>query len=123
MFKRTLVLGITMLALAGTAATAADAVVLVSRPASSIFCLDPIKLGVWYQAYSGGSRSYRVTLRNPAGNVIFRREGRAPSLGWQVWRPRPINYPGLRHGYSTYKSTYLTNGVRTVFRTQVLCGE
>ena len=119
-----LLVSVVALALGAVTATPAEAVVLVSAPPRTAFCLDRIKLGVWYQAYSGGSRRYRVAVFNPAGRRVFLRTGIAPSSRWRIFRFRPIDYPGVRFGWSRYRVVYRNpTWGRAVFRIRVLCGE
>lgn len=94
----------------------ADALVLVSAPAASVKVNRHIEVGVWYRAWEGGPRAYRVRVTNPAGREVFFREGRAPNQ-WRLWSV-PVRRIGV------YRTVYRAKGFdgvwrRSVFRTTV----
>lgn len=112
----------TILATLVAVPTAAEAVVVVSAPPRDAFCLDKIRIGVWYQAFSGGSRRYRVSVYNPAGKLILDKRGIATNH-WRYFYFRPIALKGRVAGI--FKTIYRSPGFRgpAVFRTRVYCGE
>jgi hypothetical protein len=65
----------------------ASASVLFNVPAARVCVGHTFKVGVWYQQ-SGGSRKYRVTVRNPHGTVVLYKHGEAPTLRWRYWHVR-----------------------------------
>lgn len=65
----------------------ASADVLVSSPDARVCRGHAIKVGVWYQSYSGGPRRYRIDVFNPGGRRIFHTHGRATTR-WRYWRVR-----------------------------------
>jgi hypothetical protein len=69
-------------------APAARADVLVSRPPSVIDCGQRIKVGVWYQSYSGGPRSATITIQSIGDATLARRRVRATTT-WRYWYYRP----------------------------------
>jgi hypothetical protein len=103
-------------------APAATASVLVAVPPRNAFCLDAIRVGVWYQSFSGGSRRYSVSVYNPAGKLILDRRGLATTR-WRYFYFRPIGFKGSVAGI--YKTIYRSPSFRgpAVFRTRVYCGE
>lgn len=66
----------------------ARADVLVRYPGESVCSSRVVKVGVWYQSYSGGPRRFRVRIVNPDGEVVLRKSGRATTT-WKYWRYRP----------------------------------
>jgi hypothetical protein len=79
----------------------ASATVLINQPAARVCIGHRFKVGVWYQQSSGGSRRYRVTVRNPHGTVVLSRHGRAPSAHWLFWHVRASQV-------GTYHTVYRT---------------
>jgi|SRR5680860_314439 len=77
----------------------ASADVLISAPQSRVCVGKTIKVGVWYQSYSGGPRRYRIKVYGPNGGVVFSKSGRARSDRWTYWR-----VPARRLG--TYQTVY-----------------
>lgn len=75
-------------ALACSAPAAASADVLVSAPPPSIACGDHIEPGVWYQAYSGGPRWARVSIKTVSGATVASRRVRA-TTAWRYWSYTP----------------------------------
>lgn len=82
-----------------TVAAPASADVLVNSPAQRVCRGHTFKVGVWYQAHSGGPRSYRVNVYRPNGRRVFHAHGKASARGWKLWRIR-----AKRVG--TYKTVY-----------------
>jgi hypothetical protein len=105
-------------------ASVASADVLVHAVKRNAFCTDRIRVGVWYQAWSGGPRAYSISVYNPSRRRIFYRRGLA-STTWRFFSFRPIALPGVRFGHGTYKTVYRNAGFPgpVVYRTDVLCGE
>jgi hypothetical protein len=66
------------------AAPAAQADVLVSAVPDHLACGKEIKVGVWYQSYSGGPRKARITIRSRGHRVVHKRV-RATTT-WKYWR-------------------------------------
>jgi hypothetical protein len=64
----------------------AQADVLISAPRKRVCLHRAIKLGVWYQEYSGGPRWFRVRVRNPSGKTVFFTRGKASPDRWHYWR-------------------------------------
>ncbi len=75
------------------AVPARPAVVLVNQPTHSLCAGHKIKVGVWYQSVSGGSRAYRVSVWGPRHTRFFYRSGQASSARWKFW-----NVLAGRHG-------------------------
>jgi hypothetical protein len=67
----------------------ASADVLVNQPRTQVCVGHTFRVGVWYQAFSGGSRHYRVRVWNPAGRKLLDVSGRASSDAWRFWRIHP----------------------------------
>lgn len=99
----------TVLALAAAAPAAAD--VLVAAPPPRLPCGKPILLGVWYQAFSGGPRWARLSVRTASGRVLARRSVRATTR-WRYWR-----FP-VRCG-RTYVARYEAASGTQTFRVRV----
>jgi hypothetical protein len=70
-------------ALAACAAARAD--VLVNAPPPSVSCAGGIKVGVWYQSFSGGPRWARIAIRTAAGRTVWHRSV-AAGTRWRYWR-------------------------------------
>jgi hypothetical protein len=84
------------------------ATVLVNDPASSVCIGRAFTVGVWYQAFSGGSRAYRVVVDSPSGARIFDRHGLASSAQWAFWTIRTSQAGEYRTVYSgswTFRAT------------------
>jgi hypothetical protein len=73
-------------AMAATAATAARDVVLVNQPVNTLCSGHKFTVGVWYQAFSGGSRAYRISIWGPRHIRFFYRDGLASARHWRFWR-------------------------------------
>jgi len=80
-------------------AAPASAAVLVNAPRAHVCVGHSFRVGVWYQAFSGGSRHYRVRVWNPAGHKLLDVSGRAPSAAWRFWRIHP-------HRRGVFKTVY-----------------
>jgi hypothetical protein len=65
---------------------AAPTVVLVNQPAKSLCTGNRFDVGVWYQALSGGSRAYRISIWGPRHVRFFYRAGMASAAHWQMWK-------------------------------------
>jgi hypothetical protein len=68
-------------------AAPASADVLVNWPGHRVCRGASIKVGVWYQSYSGGPRHYTVDVFAPGGRRVFHSQGRATTR-WRFWRVR-----------------------------------
>lgn len=98
------------------AAGPARADVLVNKPRRHVCVGDAIKTGVWYQAYSGGPRWFRVRILSPRDRVVFSARGRATTQ-WRYWRFRP-------HRRGVFQTIYRVPGWQARFETRVRsCGE
>jgi len=75
----------------------ASAVVLISQPPRHVCVGKTIKVGVWYQQLSGGSRAYRVAVYNPHRKLVFYRHGRAPTSFWKVRANQVGKYHTVYH--------------------------
>jgi hypothetical protein len=62
----------------------AAANVLVNAPKASVACGKSVKLGVWYQSFSGGPRWAKITVKNSKGNVVWHKSVTA-TTPWQYW--------------------------------------
>jgi hypothetical protein len=71
---------------AALAAPAAPDVVLINQPVSSLCAGQKFTVGVWYQAFSGGSRAYRISIWGPRHIRFFYRHGLASSKHWRFWK-------------------------------------
>ena len=100
-------------------AAPASADVLISGPSPDRVCVGAnIKVGVWYQSYSGGPRSYRVSVYRPDGKRVFHAHGKAPSKNWRYWKVRT-------HDPGRYKTVFrsgrnVDNQWRVVGRTRAI---
>ena len=96
---RPLALGLITLAVAAVAPSA-SADVLVHAPKPSIRCGADIKLGVWYQAYSGGPRWAVLRVRSAGGRTLARRRVTATTR-WRYWTYSPACGRSYRVRYDT----------------------
>ena len=89
----------------------AGADVLVNAPPRSVSCSGGIKVGVWYQSFSGGPRWARITIRTATGRTVWRRSVSATS-SWRYWR---------FHGACgrRYTVVYVTHGGHTRFNVRI----
>ena len=113
--------------LALTAATGAGAAIATAAPASaevlvnydggSIYLGQSLKVGGWYQQFSGGPTGYWEGVWSyPQNRWIFTHSGQASSSYWQFWWVRP----SVRGTYATvYGTSYNGRNYRTVFYTRV----
>ncbi len=67
-------------------ASSASADVLVNAPKSRVCVGKTFAVGVWYQAYSGGPRSYRINVYAPSGRRVYHAEGLASAAAWTMTR-------------------------------------
>lgn len=74
--------------LALTAAASASADVLVRALPASIPCGADIEMGVWYQAYSGGPRWAKLSVKTLSGKTLLRRKVKATTR-WKTYRYAP----------------------------------
>jgi hypothetical protein len=93
------------------ACPAAHADVLVNAPPPSVSCASGIKVGVWYQSFSGGPRWARISIRNAAGATVWQRHVSARTR-WRYWR---------FHGACgrRYAVIYQTHSGRTRFNVRI----
>jgi hypothetical protein len=100
-------------AMALTSAGAAKADVLVNYDAGTIHFGHSLKLGVWYQSFSGGPRSYWEGVWSvPQRKWIFQHYGNASSGSWQFWYVKPSER-------GEYLTVYVVDGQHVTFYTQV----
>lgn len=85
------------------AAPASPAVVLVNQPAHSICSGHTFTVGVWYQAISGGSRAYRISIWGPRHRRFFYRHGIASASHWRFWKVRAGRRGRYRVVYSGHR--------------------
>jgi hypothetical protein len=81
----------------------APQVVLVNQPANSVCAGHTFTVGVWYQAISGGSRAYRVSIWGPRHRRFFYRQGTAPTSHWRFWKVRAGRRGRYRVVYSGHR--------------------
>jgi hypothetical protein len=65
------------------AAATGDVLVNAVEP-SAVACGKSIRLGVWYQSFSGGPRWVRMTIRKRQGAVVWRKRVIATTT-WRYW--------------------------------------
>ncbi len=101
-----------VVAASSAATTAASAEVLVNaiKP-TTLSCGAPVKVGVWYQSFSGGPRWARIVIRTSAGRTVWRRSTTART-SWRYW------YVYMLCGRH-YVVTYTTAGGTTRFTVYV----
>jgi hypothetical protein len=63
---------------------AASADVLVNAVTSSVGCGKSVKLGVWYQRFSGGPHWAKMTIKTAKGNVVWQKSVTAKTK-WRYW--------------------------------------
>lgn len=109
----------TALVAVGVAAPPADAVVLVNAPAGRVHVHHAIAVGVWYRAWDGGPRVYRLKVLDPDGRAVFARHGAAPKR-WKIWHVR-LDRPGV---FTTVYRVKDSDGkwVRSAMRTRAVRG-
>lgn len=96
------------------AAAMGDVLVNAIRP-STVSCGKAVKLGVWYQSFSGGPRWARISVKNARGKIVWHRNVRATAAHWRYWR-----YKG-KCG-ARYVAVYKTAGGTATFRFRVKQG-
>ncbi|MDQ3767297.1 MAG: hypothetical protein M3346_08135 [Actinomycetota bacterium] len=107
--RLTAVVVMSLLILAAMGQARAD--VLVNKPKGRICLGKAIKTGVWYQAYSGGPRWFKVRILNPRDRVVFSTRGKA-TRQWRYWKFHP-----QRAG--VFRTVYRVPGWRARFETRV----
>jgi hypothetical protein len=73
-------------ALAIPAVVDADVLVNAIEP-TSVACGKSVMPGIWYQSFSGGPRSARMTIKNGRGVIVWRKTAQATTT-WRYWRFR-----------------------------------
>lgn len=93
----TLLVAATAVAYVLLAAPSAHAQVLINAPThKTIRCGGAIKVGVWYQAFSGGTRRAAIQIiQRPSGRTVWSREVVATNR-WHYW----FVHPACGHRYS-----------------------
>ncbi|HEY3021488.1 MAG TPA: hypothetical protein VGJ32_14920 [Solirubrobacteraceae bacterium] len=86
MAKLPIAAAVASLSLALAATASAD--VLVNDPGHSIRCGHSLRVGVWYQQFSGGPRWARISIETPGGKVLMRLRVTA-TTHWRYWSYRP----------------------------------
>ena len=76
------------------------------------------KVGVWYQAYSGGPRGVRVKVVGPHGRTLLKKSVRTTTK-WRYWRVKAKRrgvyrtvYRQGRHGKADWKVRFRTRAHR-----------
>lgn len=87
MLRAALALTAVLLALAATPAAHAD--VLVHHDSRAVSCSNGIKLGVWYQAYSGGPHWAYMEVRTASGHTVLAHKKVRATTQWRYWRFTP----------------------------------
>jgi hypothetical protein len=99
----------------------AGADVLYSAPKAKI-CLEgtsKIRIGIWYQAYSGGPRWFRIRIRH-GGERVYTKNGHATT----TWRYYGFDPPAISTWAGRYKTVIRAAGWRQVRWTRVvICGD
>jgi hypothetical protein len=88
---------------AATAAPAASSVVLVNQPVHTLCSGHKFTVGVWYQAFSGGSRAYRISIWGPRRIRFFYRYGLASARHWRFWKVKAGRRGRYRVVYSGHR--------------------
>jgi hypothetical protein len=85
----------------------ARADVLVEHPGTSVACGDSIKLGVWYQSYSGGPRNATIEVLSARKLVLMRKHVTAATT-WRYWyyTPRCGRHYYVRYTVPAGRETY-----------------
>ena len=116
--RRAVVIGVLVAGLVGWLAPPASADVLVHVPDSRKCVGKKFKVGVWYQAWSGGPRGVRVRVVGPNGKTVLRKSVRATG-DWRYWPVRAKHrgayrtiYKQGRHGKPAWKQTFRTRAHR-----------
>ena len=82
--------------------------VLMNAPVSTVIAGKSFQVGVWYQAFSGGSRAYSLLVDSPSGKIDYFRAGHASPARWEFWQV-PTSRPGR------YLVTYAVDGTMRQF--------
>ena len=69
--------------LAATTAASAEVLVNAISP-TTLSCGAPVKVGIWYQSFSGGPRWARIVIRTSSGRTVWRRSATART-SWRDW--------------------------------------
>jgi hypothetical protein len=94
-------------------ATPASADVLVNYDGGTIHLGQSMRVGVWYQQSSGGSKGYWAGVWSVSEHKwIFTRSGYAPATGWKYWSVKPPKR-------GKYHTVYNADGTRVTFYTTV----
>jgi len=111
------VVAASLFAVAGlvVAAPAATADVLVNTPRTRVCHHGSLKVGVWYQSFSGGPRQFRINVYGPSGRRVFHQQGRASARHWRFWRIRARRLGRYR---TVYRGSTGNRPWRAVFRTR-----
>lgn len=102
--------------------SAASADVLYQAPKRQI-CLEgaaKIRVGIWYQTYSGGPRWFKIRIRH-RGERVYTKNGRATT----TWRFYGLNPPAASNWWlGRYNIVVRGEGWRKLLRTRVVaCGD
>jgi hypothetical protein len=94
-------------------ATPASADVLVNYDGGTIHLWQSMRVGVWYQQSSGGSKGYWAGVWSVSAHKwIFTRSGYASATGWKYWSVKPPKR-------GKYHTVYNADGTRVTFYTTV----
>ena len=93
-------------------APAASADVLVNYDGGTVHLGQDMRVGVWYQQFSGRSRHYWVGVYNPDGTRVFTQSGSASPTNWRFWEVRATQK-------CKYHTLYIADGHRAKFTTTV----
>jgi len=88
---------------AAVAAPTAPDVVLVNQPVHTLCSGHTFTVGVWYQAISGGSRAYRISIWGPRHRRFFYRHGLASAKHWRFWKVKAGRRGRYRIVYSGHR--------------------
>jgi hypothetical protein len=95
------------------AATPASADVLVNYDGGTIRLGQFLRVGVWYQQFSGGPTGYWAGVWSvSARKWIFTRSGHASASAWRMWSVKPPKR-------GEYHTVYNVDGTRVTFYTKV----
>jgi hypothetical protein len=85
-----------------TSALPARADVLVSAPKEKACFQAGIKVGVWYQEYSGGPKWFDIhIIRKSNGKLVWSKSGMATAAHWKYWTYYPDWIGKFRVVYTT----------------------
>ena len=117
MLRRVLVGAVLTTLVAGLTALsppAASADVITSRPPAKKCVGKKIRVGVWYQSYSGGPRGVRIRVVGPRGKTVLKKNVRAKTR-WRYWgvklKRRGVYrtiYRQGRHGKPKWRQAFRT---------------